>query len=45
MSAGRMHTSNQRTILERIQEMNDLLKLFYDESSNTTIGGIVKLDK
>jgi hypothetical protein len=28
MSAGRIHTANQRTILEWIQEMNDLLSSF-----------------
>jgi hypothetical protein len=28
MSAGRMHTANQRTILERIEEMNNLLSSF-----------------
>jgi hypothetical protein len=45
MSAGRMHIANQRTILERIQEMKWFVKLIYDESNNTTLGGIVKLDK
>jgi hypothetical protein len=28
MGIGRMHTTNQRTILERIQQMNDLLSSF-----------------
>jgi len=43
MSAGRMHFANQRTILERIQKMNDLLSSFM--TSNTTLEAIVKLDK
>jgi len=28
MSAGRIHTANQKTILERIQERKDLLSSF-----------------
>jgi hypothetical protein len=28
MVIGRMHTTNQRTIIERIQEMNDFLSSF-----------------
>jgi len=45
MSAGRMHTANQRTIIERIQGMKWFVELLHDELSNTTLGGIVKLDK
>jgi len=45
MSAGRMHTANQRMILERIQEMKWFVKLLHDELSNITLGVIVKLDK
>jgi hypothetical protein len=45
MSAGRLYTANQKTILERIQEMKWFVKLLHNESSNTTLGGFVKLDK
>jgi hypothetical protein len=37
MGVGMMHTMNQRIILGE--------KILHDESNNTTLGGIVKLDK
>jgi hypothetical protein len=45
MSVGRIHTANQGTIIERIQGMKWFVELLHDELSNTTLGGIVKLDK
>ena len=38
MSAGRMHTANQRTILERIEEMNDLLSSFMTNQTTPPLG-------
>ena len=38
MSAGSMHTANQRTILERIQEMNDLLSSFMTNQATPQLG-------
>jgi hypothetical protein len=40
MGVGMMHTTNQKIIFKRIQK-----KILHDESSNTTLGGMVKLDK
>jgi hypothetical protein len=40
MDVGMTHTFNQRTILERIQEISSFM-----ESSYITLGGIVMLDK
>jgi hypothetical protein len=37
--------ANQRAVIERIQEDGWLVTLLHDESSNTTLGGNVKLDK
>ena len=43
MSAGRMHTTNQRTILERIQEMNDLLSSFMTNQATPHLGALSSL--
>jgi hypothetical protein len=45
MIIDKMHTTNQRTILKRIQKAKWLVKLLYDESSNTTHGVMFRLDK
>jgi hypothetical protein len=45
MIIDRMHTTNQRTVLKRIQNAKWLVKLLYDESSNTTHGSMFRLDK
>jgi len=38
MGIGRMHTTNQRTILERIQQMNDLLSSFMMNHATPQLG-------
>jgi hypothetical protein len=43
MSAGRMHTAKQRTILERIQEMNDLLSSFMMNQATPHLGALSSL--
>ena len=44
MVVSRTHT-NQRTVIERIKENGSLVTLLHDESSSTTLGGKVRLDK
>ena len=43
MSAGRMYTTNQRTILERIQEMNDFLRSFMTNQATPHLGALSSL--
>jgi hypothetical protein len=43
MGVGTMRTINQRTILERIQEMNDLLSFFMINQATLHLGALSSL--
>jgi hypothetical protein len=45
MGVDKMHTTNQRTILDRIQEMNDLSSSFMMNQATPHLGGTIMLDK